>query len=58
MAIGTTFLVGAIVGGGAKWAYDKWQARKEKPDLSETAVPSSENATAAKAEEAVEPSPA
>ncbi|MEM7117188.1 MAG: hypothetical protein AAF614_32440 [Chloroflexota bacterium] len=38
MAAGTTFLVGAIVGGGAKWAYDKWQAREEKPDLSLTAV--------------------
>ena len=38
MAAITTFLVGTVVGGGAKWAYDKWQDREDKPDLSITAV--------------------
>lgn len=34
MAAVTTFLIGAVVGGGAKWAYDKWQEKDDKPDLS------------------------
>jgi hypothetical protein len=31
MAAVTTFLVGAVVGGGVKWAYDKWQGQEERP---------------------------
>lgn len=34
----TTFLVGAVVGSGMKWVYDKWQEKEDKPDLSITAV--------------------
>ena len=25
MAVFTTFLTGAVIGGGLKWAYDQWQ---------------------------------
>ena len=38
MAVGTTFLVGAAVGGGAKWAYDKWQAKEDRPEVSVAAM--------------------
>lgn len=38
MAAVTTFLVGAVVGGGVKWAYDKWHEKEDKPDMSVTAV--------------------
>ncbi|MEM7117061.1 MAG: hypothetical protein AAF614_31805 [Chloroflexota bacterium] len=33
MAAITTFLVGAVVGGGTKWAYDKWQDKEDRPTL-------------------------
>lgn len=46
MAAVTTFLAGAIVGGGVKWAYDKWQAQAEKPDLSLAAMREKSAATA------------
>ncbi|MEZ4513833.1 MAG: hypothetical protein R3C62_18345 [Chloroflexota bacterium] len=33
MAVVTTFLAGAVVGGGVKWAYDKWQAKEDRPTV-------------------------
>ena len=33
MAALTTFLVGAAVGGGVKWAYDKWQDKEDRPTV-------------------------
>ena len=33
MATITTFLLGAAVGGGAKWMYDTWQRDGKRPDL-------------------------
>lgn len=34
----TTFIAGVLVGGATKWAYDKWQAQAEEPDLSAATV--------------------
>ena len=40
----TIFLVGAAVGGGAKWAYDKWQENEDRPTLDSAREKSAESA--------------
>ena len=40
----TIFLVGAAVGGGAKWAYDKWQEKEDRPTVASVREKSADTA--------------